>query len=307
MPEHNHPDFLIIGATGLIGATIAKTIPEKYSRQGTCLRQRPSQLYQLDIRDKNAVAKLVGELRPRYVILSSNLSGGVHYAEKHPAEARELHFKGTLHVAETCRELDTKLIFISSECVFDGKKEVYTETDSLSPLSVYGQCKADCETWIARHLDNFVITRTMSVFGWQPETNAPNAVMSAYFALRDKKEITVPSYRWGTPTYVWDLAEAIVELCLKDSRGIYHITGSTYINRHEWIKKSCEKLGWGSNFIKNDPVPPKESIYPLKVHLDNHKFRSQFAAGLHPLNESLNLLKSEISSKPGNLFIHPMA
>lgn len=297
MPEHSHPDFLIIGVTGLIGTTIAKTIPEKYSWQGTCLCQRSDQLYQLDIRDKKAVSGLVSKLRPRYVILSSNLSGGVHYAEKHPDEARELHYKGTLHVAEACRELDAKLIFISSECVFDGRKEVYTETDHPSPLSIYGKCKADCEAWIAGHMDNFVIVRTMSVFGWQPETNAPNAVMSAYFALRDKKEITVPSYRWGTPTYVRDLAGAIVELCLKDSRGLYHITGSTYISRYEWIRKTCQTLGWDASRVKPDHDPGgAANLYPLKIHLNNTKFCSRFQSPLRTIDESLTLLQSDITS-----------
>jgi len=76
-----------------------------------------------------------------------------------------------------CLEYGAKLIFISSECVFDGEKEFYNENDAVCPLSVYGKQKAQSEKWIQGNLDDYVIIRSMSVYGWDPLTKTPNALM----------------------------------------------------------------------------------------------------------------------------------
>lgn len=291
----NKPSFLVIGATGLIGSTISQLLYSRYPCSGTRHSKESKNLHQLDICDKNSTARLIDHIQPDVVILASNLSGGVHYAQNHPEEARRLHFDSSINAAKICKERGLKFVYLSTECVFDGKAEHYTEESPLSPLSVYGKCKADCETWIRENMTDYIIARTMSVFGWQPETKAPNAIMSTYFHLQNKQTIQVPSYRWGTPTYVKDLGDAIIELCLKNANGTFQITGSTYINRFEWIKRSCEALGWNTRLITEETVKPDKNIYPLKVHLDNTKFCSKFSSPLHKLDESLHFLKDDIT------------
>ncbi len=287
--------FLIIGAHGLVGSTIISSIKNKWDYEATGFRHHENSMA-CDITDKASVDQVFKKVKPTHVVHCANLKGGVVYCQSHPKEAKAFHYTATQYIGEACQKYHAKLLYISTECVFDGEKKTpYLETDARRPINKYGQYKAESERWIERSLKNYIIVRTMSVFGWQTQTVSPNAVMSMYFSLQEKKPIHVSSYRWGTPTYVKDLAKTIVELSLSSAKGIYHVTGSTYLNRYQWLKKTCAYLGWDQSYImRQDKEKRGPAIYPGKIRLSTKKFNRQFKTKLHSLSSALQFLKQDI-------------
>ncbi len=292
---NNHCDYLLIGANGLIGSAVAEELDSQYSWVGTSFKRSSGRLHFLDILDKENLKNVLQVLKPKYVVLAANLSGGTEFAQTHPDVAKTFYYDATKNLGELCLTQKVRLIFISTECVFDGKREIYQEDDEPNPLNLYGQWKAESEMWIKKNLENYIIVRTISVFGWQPETVTPNAVMKAYFAILKKEKIFVPTYRWVTPTYVHDLAKALVELNLSGAQGIYHVAGSTYINRYEWLRKVCGVMEWDSSWLcPQNEIHPGATPYPLKIRLDTQKFRLCHKTRLHSLEESMFMLKNDI-------------
>jgi dTDP-4-dehydrorhamnose reductase len=288
-------DYLVIGANGLVGSAVAKELDSQFSWVGTAFRRSTGSLRVLDITDKDNVKAVLTAVRPKTVVLAANLAGGAEFAQTHPDLAKKFYFEATKNVGELCRQQNAGLIFISTECVFDGKKEVYREEDDPNPLNLYGQWKTESEMWIKKNLENYLIVRTMSVFGWQPETVTPNAFMKAYFSISKKEKMLVPTFRWGTPTYVHDLAKALVELSSAGARGTYHVVGSSFINRYEWLNQTCAALGWDTSWLcPQNEVPSKATPYPTKVRLDTQKFRLGYKTRLHTLEESIPMLKNDI-------------
>ncbi|MFH1772663.1 MAG: SDR family oxidoreductase [Candidatus Omnitrophota bacterium] len=290
--------YLIIGATGLIGRAVSDALGGDSVWQGTTYPKPSNGLLKLDITNQREVRKVFLKTHPTHVIHCANLAGGVDFCQKNPEMAKKFHFNGTINLGAECLRHKSRFIFISSECVFDGKKVEYSEDDLHSPLNIYGKHKAMSEKWVINNMKNYAIARTMSVFGWDPDTKTPNALMNLFFSIIKKKQIEAPVFRWGNPTYVKDLASALVELAEFESSGIFHITGESFLNRYEWMLKACHVLGWDSSSIK-PKIEPEEAdmIRPMRVNLNTDKFKRIFTTRLSNLTEALNSIKYDIKEK----------
>jgi len=292
---HDSKKFLIIGANGLIGNAVSAEIRDKHICIGSAYPQGSANLLNLDITKPEEIGRVFDKVKPDIAVHCANLKGGVDFCEKNPEAAKRFHFDATTYLGNECLKHNSRLIFISSECVFDGKKEYYDEDDATAPLNLYGKWKARSEEWIQRNLSNYIIARTMSVYGWDPLTTTPNAIMNVYFSIEKKENICAPTFRWGMPTYVKDLAKAIVELSLFEKNGIFHVAGASFANRYEWLHKVCDKVGWDSSFLTpTDEDGPKIAERPLSVKLNTQKFNKAFNTRLHRLDEALDLLKEDI-------------
>jgi len=292
----NSDKMLIIGANGLVGRAVFKELGGNSRRVGTAYSRPEEGMLHLDITNQQELEEVFKKVSPKYVIHCAQLAGGVDFCEKSPDLAKRFHFDGSINIGRLCKEYNAKFIFLSSECVFDGKKESYNESDTPNPVNVYGKYKAESERWIIRHLKDYLIIRTMSVFGWDPLTETPNAVMKAYFSISKSQKCVVQAFRWGTPTYVRDLAKAILELSDSNASGIFHIAGRTFINRYEWIRNICDALGWDTSLL----VPQHKNnsgitLRPVKIGLDTGKFSKNFRSRLSTLEEAIKLLKRDIA------------
>ena len=291
---NNDIKFLVIGASGLVGQHVVKALAGRYAAYPTHFgAQKPGYL-PCDITDYAALEALFAQTKPTHVLHCAQLAGGLDLCEKKPALAKRFHFDGTVNLGKACLKYNAKLVFISTECVFDGKKEVYAEVDAVNPLSVYGKFKAESEKWLTGNMENYIVARTMTAYGWDPATVTPNALMKVYFALMKKEEIFVPDFRWSSPTYAGDLAAALVEMSLSSHNGLFHVTGSSFIDRYQWLKKTCEFLGWDASLLKRQAISGQTDRRPSKVRLDTTKFRTTFKTQLHTLDEALALLKRDM-------------
>ncbi|MCA9406497.1 MAG: SDR family oxidoreductase [Candidatus Omnitrophica bacterium] len=286
--------FLVIGSRGLIGKAVINAlgdIPFKGTFSG---KDCPEGLLRLNLLEPDSIKRTIDEYRPTHIIHCANFSGGARVCEKNSDEARKFHFEATKVIGQECLSKNIRFVFISTECVFDGAKEEYFEDDPLNPLNVYGKGKADSELWIRENLSDYIIARTMFVFGWQPETTTPNAMMSAYFALRNHKKIQVPTFRWGTPTQADNLARALVEMAKSEENGVFHVSGKTFCNRYQWIKEICQELGWNESLVEPINEDKNHEVqYPHRIRLNTDKFLLRFKTKLLTLHESLQEIKRQ--------------
>ncbi len=301
MAVKNKVQALIIGANGLVGHRLGRALGNKgIGWSGTYNKRPEADLFKLDVTNPKEIEAMFSRYLPDVVFHCANLAGGVDFCEKNPETATNFHLTATKEIANRCKEIDATFVFISTDYVFDGTKGPYKEEDATNPLNLYGRLKLQAEQWIRRNLKKQVIARTTNVFGWDPETVTPNYIMGLYRALSEGKNFNAPSFLWGNPTYAADLAEAIVELYLNKANGIFHIVGSSFVNRFEWAMKTCRILGLGPSLINEIKDPSPNMVpRPLKSWLATDKFRKSYQILLHDVDSGLALMKEDMQNSKG--------
>jgi dTDP-4-dehydrorhamnose reductase len=201
---------LVIGATGLLG----KVLLEEWD--GDSLTGVGSR--DVDIRNPSQLSSFFERCRPVWTVLAAAYTD-VDGCEKDSKRAQEVNFTGAMNVARAARDARAKLLFVSTDYVFDGsKKTLYETEDSVNPLNVYGHSKADAEKGIREILPACCIVRTSWLFGAVGRC-FPNTILDL---ARKQSALRVVADQIGHPTYNRDLARTIVKLVRKDAHGIVH-------------------------------------------------------------------------------------
>ena len=205
---------LILGATGLLGkALVREWTGDEVQAMGS---------RDVDIRDSARVGGTIGEARPDWVVLAAAYTD-VDGCESHRELAFSVNRDGAVNVAEAARQAGAKLIFLSSDYVFDGKKtSPYEVDDKRNPHSVYGRSKAEAEVQLQGILPNCCIARTSWVFGIGGRC-FPDTILRL---AASRPALDVVNDQRGCPTYTVDLGRAIIQLCRKDASGIAHVTNA---------------------------------------------------------------------------------
>ena len=205
---------LVLGATGLLGkALVREWTGDEVQAMGS---------RDVDIRDSARVGEIIGEARPDWVVLAAAYTD-VDGCESHREQAFSVNRDGAVNVAEAARQVGAKLIFLSSDYVFDGKKtSPYEVDDKRNPHSVYGRSKAEAEVQLQGILPNCCIARTSWVFGIGGRC-FPDTILRL---AANRPALDVVNDQRGCPTYTVDLARAIIQLCRKGASGIVHVTNA---------------------------------------------------------------------------------
>lgn len=233
----------------------------------------------LDIVDKISVEKVFQNFLPNIVILTASLTN-VDYCEEHPAEAQKVNVDGVENVAEACKKFNSKLVFYSTDFVFDGEKENgnYSENDKVNPLSVYGKTKLEAEKRIGEIFPekNFLILRTSTLYGFGKNFDKKPFTDWVVESLKAGKSINVVSDQITCPTLTDDLANATLRLVRKNKNGLYNVVGSEAISRFGFAKKIAKVFELDSELI---------------LEIDSSKLLQK---AKRPKNSSLNISKIEI-------------
>lgn len=202
----------VFGATGLLGRALMR---EWKDDEVAGLSSADG-----DIRDEKTVEHLVQETRPDWVVLAAAYTD-VDGCESNRDLAFDVNCHGAVHVARAARQQGARLLFLSTDYVFDGKKTTPYETnDARSPRTVYGQSKAEAETKVVGMLPECCIVRTSWLFGAGGRC-FPDTILKL---AASRPQIEVVTDQRGSPTYAVDLAYAIVQLCHQKASGIVHVT-----------------------------------------------------------------------------------
>lgn len=230
--------ILVIGATGLVGRNIYRQYV-RFKRNevyGTCKSQKIRNFIPLDISMKDDVRDLMRRLQPEVVFLPA-YNANVEQCEKEPVKTAQVNVIGVNNVVEACLEYKAKLVFFSSDYVFDGTKGPYSETDKPGPINTYGVQKLEAEKIIQKKMKDYLIIRTDVVYGW--ETKGKNFAQTLITKLKNNEQIKVPLDQLGSPTYAPHLARNVIDLVNNEKVGIYNVVGKNCVPRHVFAYAVC--------------------------------------------------------------------
>jgi dTDP-4-dehydrorhamnose reductase len=204
----------LFGASGLLGQALAQ---ELSAEQLTALSSRDA-----DLRDHARVRAVIHDFRPEWILLSAAYTD-VDGCESNRDLAFAVNCEGAINVAQAAREAGSRLLFLSTDYVFDGsKRSPYEISDARNPASVYGESKACAEERLLEILPEVCIARTSWLFGHGGKCFPATILKLA----STRPEISVVNEQRGSPTFTRDLASALAHLCRADAHGIVHITNS---------------------------------------------------------------------------------
>jgi dTDP-4-dehydrorhamnose reductase len=204
----------IFGATGLLGKALVR---EWKNDQIFGLGSKDA-----DIRSHQQIQDAVERTRPDWIILAAAYTD-VDGCETNPSLAFAVNSQGAVNVARAAKQFGARLLFVSTDYVFDGRKtEPYEISDPRAPRSVYGKSKAEAEVKLLELSPEVCITRTSWVYGVGGKC-FPDTILKL---AATRPEIEVVNDQSGSPTYTVDLSRAIIELCHRDAKGIVHVTNS---------------------------------------------------------------------------------
>src|SRR6202167_6198070 len=224
----------IFGASGLLG----KALMREWSGDAVIgLGSRDA-----DIRDAKRVQQVVQETRPEWVVLAAAYTD-VDGCESNPDLAFAANRDGAVNVAAAAKGVGAKLVFLSSDYVFDGKNTTPYETgDARNPQSVYGRSKAEAEVRLLELMPDCCIARTSWLFGTGGKC-FPDTILKL---AASRPALDVVNDQRGSPTYAVDLARAIIQLCRKNAQGIVHVTDADDCTWFEFAKEIVSSAGFGT-------------------------------------------------------------
>lgn len=227
----------------------------------------------LDITDKDAVKKVIAEIKPDAVIHCAAWTA-VDMAEDDDKveKVRAVNAGGTQNIANACKEIDCKMLYLSTDYVFEGQGTEPWKPDckEYKPLNVYGQTKLEGELAVSKTLEKYFIVRIAWVFG----LNGKNFIKTMINVGKTHDEVRVVNDQIGTPTYTYDLARLLVDMCETDKYGYYHATNEGgYIS---WYDFCCEFYRQYGLNTKVTPVTTEEyglskAARPFNSRLDKSK------------------------------------
>ena len=240
-------------------------------QDGTAVTKMP--YVQLDITDADAVADTLDEIRPDAIVHCAAWTAvDAAEDEENHAKVHAINADGTKHLAEAAKKLDAKMVYISTDYVFDGQGTEPWDPDSrdYKPLNVYGQTKLEGELAVSGTIDKYFICRIAWVFG----LNGKNFIKTMLNVGKTHDTVRVVDDQVGTPTYTYDLARLLVDMIETDKYGYYHVTNEGgYIS---WYDFTCEIYRQAGMNTKVIPVTTEEyglskAARPFNSRLDRSK------------------------------------
>lgn len=288
--------ILVIGASGLVGEQ-AYLAAKRLNMEvyGTSFKQNINGMYALDITKKEDVLNLIKKINPECIIHAAALTF-VDYCETHKQEAWLANVEGTRNIVAAAE--DAKVVYISSDYVFDGVNGPYAEDDLPNPINYYGLTKLMGESAVSS-LENHMIVRSTWVFDLLSDTK--NFIYRLINTLKEGKEIKVPADQIANPTLARSLASCMLKLVKKYFSGIINISGSSRLSRYDFAAKVAENFSLDKDLIVR--VSSEELGQPAKrpknAGFKLQKLENELGEKMDSLEESLEKLSKVYRSKFG--------
>ena len=283
-----HHKVLITGANGQLGRALVSEFSNAYEVVGITRKDA-------DITDKTEISRVISRHRPQYVLHTAAFTN-VDRCEIEPEKATLVNSVAAENVALVCKSLNAKLVYFSTDYVFDGtKSRPYIETDRTNPVNVYGHTKLNGESKCLSSWADSIIIR----IGWIYSENGANFVRKILAAAKrkvktakatgEKPILKVISGQIGTPTLTKDIATQTHKLIERNVSGIYHVASSPEVSRFEFAREvlaamlpevAVEPCG-------SDDHPPKAKR-PPRSSLSCEKLKSENLSVMRPWKESLD-------------------
>ena len=273
--------ILVIGAKGMLGRDLVKVLRSS-SRNDEVIGW---DFEDIDIREERSTMAKIERNCPEIVINVAAFTD-VDGCESNEEKAFAINAEGMRHVALGALRCHAKVVYLSTDYVFDGKKrEPYLESDPPNPLNVYGRSKWRGEQYVQELVENSLIIRTQWLYGGYGN----NFVTSILRQAREKRVFSIVNDQIGSPTYTVDLSKAISVLIQCDVKGIFHVANSDLCTWYTFGKAILKLAGIGG--VKIIPISSKElgrlATRPSYSVLSTQKLKREIGMTLRPWSEAL--------------------
>lgn len=244
--------LMIIGGSGLLGGHIAKLAKKEFEVIAT-YNSHPFGIaecksIQMDITDCDKTEKAIKREKPVGIILSA-AQRNVDFCEKNQKEVWKINVEGVKNVAIASEKVQAKLIYISTDLVFDGTNECYKEEDETNPVNHYGKTKLQGEREVANILDDYAIARVSVLYDWNLFDHTFNFVAWVYNNLRVGKQLELFTDQFRNATYIKNASDALISILKEDERGIFHVAGKDCVNRYYMGKRIADIFDFDEGLI----------------------------------------------------------
>jgi dTDP-4-dehydrorhamnose reductase len=277
---------LVIGARGMLGRDLVKVLHSSfYTDPHSDWEVLGWDIEEIDIREeKNTVSK-IENLKPKIVINVAAFTD-VDGCESEKEKAFAINAGGVKHVALGALRCHAKVVYLSTDYIFDGKKaEPYVEDDPPNPLNVYGQSKLQGERYVQELVEDGLIIRTQWLYG----RYGRNFVASILHQAREKKTLSIVNDQMGSPTYTVDLSKAISALIQRSARGVFHVANSGFCSWYHFGQAILEISGMER--VKVIPISSEElnlpAVRPLYSVLHCQRLKQEIGMTMRPWSEAL--------------------
>lgn len=293
--------ILITGSNGLLGQKIVSLFERETNNTLLLTSVEPesyigslSSYEQVDITNRNQLKKTVNFFEPDIIINCAAFTD-VDRCETERELCWKLNVDAVKNLIIVSRPKNIKIIHFSTDYIFDGKNGPYTEDSVPSPLSFYGRSKLASENSLMSASVDFVIARTMVLYGTGVKVKN-NFALFLVNKLGKNEPVNIVDDQFGNCTMVDDLAYGTLKLVEHDSIGIYNIAGKDIISRHEFTMKLCEVFNFNPKLVR--PIKTKDLNQPAKRPLKSGliTFKAESELGYKPMDsfEGLHLLRYQL-------------
>ena len=288
--------LLVTGAHGFVAGSILSQASYDWQIHGISRGATPRNRDNLhwhtcDPLAPDALARVFDEVRPQAVIHTAAIAD-IDLCQAQPELARTVNVNFTRVLAALCAETGTRLVFCSTDTVFEGEHAPYSEADAPRPVNVYAETKVEAEQVVSELGAQAVIARLALVIGL-PVLGAGNSFLARMIsALKQGRTVSVPGHEVRTPLDVITAGRALLELAAGDHSGIYHLAGHSRVSRFEMAQAIARRFGFSPDLIldQGTATTPGRAPRPRDVSLDNRKACTLLNTPMQTLDDGLSLI-----------------
>ena len=288
---------LVTGSAGLVGQQVVKDLSNSHQVFSCYNESKPEygDSVKMDLKNHEMISSILTEKKPDIVIHLGAMTG-VDLCEKEKTSASEINTKATEIIAKECSKLNSFLVYVSTDYVFDGNLGMYKEDDITNPLGFYGESKLEGEKVVQNFSTNWCIARTSTPFGLHPTKKSfPMWVIEN---LQKQKQIDILIDQFTSPTYIPNLSRMLIEISERRITGIIHAAGASKISRYQMASMISDKLNLDGTLLKQISIDEMKWVAqrPKDSSLDVSRASSILNEKPQKIEQSLNLFIDEMKS-----------
>jgi dTDP-4-dehydrorhamnose reductase len=295
--------LLVTGAGGFVGGSVVAQAGTEWELHAVSRANKPSEAqnskwHQIDPLNPNELRSAFHSIKPDSVIHCAAIAD-IDLSEANQELARSVNVTFTQNLVDLCRDAKCRLVFCSTDNVFDGEHAPYDISSTPAPVNYYGRTKVEAEAAVNSLGDRAVIARLAIVVGL-PLIGAGNSFMAKMLAaLKNGQRIMVPAQEVRTPVDVITAGHALLELARGHQTGTFHLAGNERLNRMDMAQQIAKSAGLDPNLLDaaSGTHPQRRAQRPRDVSLNNQRTRNELKKPMLDFKEALRLIFSTARHK----------
>ncbi|UCF08999.1 MAG: NAD(P)-dependent oxidoreductase [Thermoplasmata archaeon] len=301
--------LMIVGGSGLLGGHLIDFAQDEFVVWATFnshpFERKGCKTIPMDITDARSCEKSIIRIKPDFIILTA-AQRNVDYCEKNQSEVWRINVEGPKNVVAAAKKVGAKMIYLSTDLVFDGESEHYVEDDRANPINLYGRTKFEGEREVAANMDDCAIARVSVLYDWNPFHHTFNFGAWVYDSLRQGREMALFTDQFGNATYIKNACEALVSMYKSDEKGVFHVAGKHCVDRYSIGLQVADVFGFDRDLISATTSDKGDwfAQRPKKCCLDVEKMEKRLGIPAMSIEEGLLAMRDELEG--GKVTIKPL-